>query len=200
MSFDGAVFLDVGGHVGQTLDEVTRPKYQFRTIYCFEPMPIQFTHLVRAYRTYENVQVFDYGLGDSTRMATIYGANEHCESSIYAEKNDVSTLMQTNCTIVEASNWFERNITEDDTVIMKINAEGSEIPIMNNLIDSGLIHRIHNVMLDFDIRKVNGMQHCEHDLIARMASVGFNRYSLCDDVMRGATHQSRIGNWLSTIA
>ena len=198
--FDGAVFLDVGCHVGQTLDEVTRPKYQFRTIYAFEPMAIQFQHIMRAYRAYENVQVFDYGLGDSTRTATLYGANEHCESSIYADKNDVSTIMQTSCAIVEASNWFERNITEDDTVIMKINAEGSEIPIMNNLIDSGLIHRIHNVMLDFDCRKVPSIAHCEGDLIDRMALVGFDRYSLCDDVMRGATHQSRIGNWLSSIA
>ena len=199
MLFEGAVFLDVGGHTGQTVDEVARPKYGFRTIFSFEPMPLQYRHLLRAYRTYENVQVMDYGLGDSTRTTTVYGANEICESSIYADKNDVSTLRQTECAIVDASNWFQRNIDNEDTVIMKINAEGSEIPIMNNLIDSGEIHKIDNVMLDFDCRKIPGMAHCEGELIARMASIGFDRYSLCDDVMRGATHQNRIGNWLSTI-
>lgn len=200
MKFEGAVFLDVGCHTGQTLYEVTRPHYGFRHIYAFEPMPVQFAHLLRAYRSgFDNVQLCDYGLGDSTRTATLYGANEHLESSIYADKNDVAAVMQTECCIVDASNWFKRHISEHDVVIMKINAEGSEIPIMNNLIDSGEVHKIHNVMLDFDCRKIPSMAHCEADLMARMQEVGFTRFSLCDDVMRGATHQERIANWLSTI-
>ena len=123
-----------------------------------------------------------------------------CEASMFGDKNDVSTLEQTRCTIVEASNWFERHLDEEDTVIMKINAEGAEVHILNNLIDSGQIWRIHNVMIDWDCRKVPSIAHCEHDILARFREIGFDRYSLCDDVMRGATHQSRIGNWLSTIA
>ena len=197
--FDGAVFLDVGAHVGQTLEEVTRPKYAFRTIYSFEPMPIQFNHLVRAFRSYDNVQLCDYGLGDSTRTTTLYGANEHCESSIYADKTDVASIMQTECVIVDASNWFSRNLTSDDTVIMKINTEGSEIPIMYSLIESKEIFKIHNVMLDFDCRRVPSMAHHETLLLERLAEIGFTRFSLCDNVMRGATHQKRIENWLSTI-
>ena len=122
------------------------------------------------------------------------------EASIFAAKNDVNPIDTMPCAIVEASNWFFRNITEDDTVIMKLNCEGSEIPIMNNLIDSGEIWKLHNVMLDFDIRKVPGMEHCEVDLMTKMAEIGFARYSLCDSVMIGKTHQNRIGNWLSTIA
>ena len=195
--FEGAIFLDVGAHNGQTLHEITRPKYEFRTIFSFEPMVREFQHILRAYRSFDNVQVFDYGLGDHTGITNLYGPNEHCESSIYPQKSDVAEYHVYPCTIVEASNWFERNTTEDDTIIMKINAEGSEIPIMNNLIDSGFVHRIDNVMLDFDIRKVPGMEHCEQDLLARFQDCGFTKYSLCDDVMKGATHQSRIGNWLA---
>ena len=164
-------------------------------------MPPQFQYLVRTYghQAFPNVQLFDYGLGDHTGMTTIYGSNERFESSIYAEKSDVATIDQTTCTIVEASNWFARNLTADDTIIMKLNCEGSEIPIMNNLIDSGAIWLLHNVMIDFDIRRVVGMEHTERELLDRMASIGFDRYSLCDNVMRGLTHQSRIGNWLSTL-
>ena len=197
--FQGAIFLDVGCHTGQTLDAVTKYKYDFRTIYGFEPMPRQCAHLLRAYRTFPNVQVFDYGLGDHTGITTLYGSNERFESSIYAEKSDVATIDQTACTIVEASNWFQRNLTEDDVVIMKINAEGSEIPIMNNLIDSGQVWKIYNVMLDFDIRRVVGMEHTEQELLQRLSDIGFTRFSLCDHVMKGFTHQDRIENWLSTI-
>jgi FkbM family methyltransferase len=197
--FDGAVFLDVGCHNGQTLAEVTRPKYAFRTIFGFEPMPLQFTHLLRSYQTFFNVQVFDYGLGDHTGITTLYGSNERFESSIYPDKNDVATIDQTDCTIVDAGNWFKRNVTEDDTVIMKINAEGSEIPIMYSLIDSGEIWKVSNVMLDFDCRKIPSMAHHEALLLSKLNEIGFTNFSLCDRVMRGATHQNRIGNWLSTI-
>ena len=199
MNFDGAIFLDVGAHVGQTLAEVTRYKYQFRTIYAFEPMPVQSSHLHMAYRGFPNVQVLDYGLGDSTRAATLYGANDQCESSIYADKRDVTRAMQTECAIVDASNWFRRNLTPDDTVIMKINAEGSEIPILNSLIDSGEIEKVANVMIDFDIRKVSGLEHCEQALIQRFADIEFTRYSISEVVMRGYTHQDRIANWLGTL-
>jgi hypothetical protein len=143
--------------------------------------------------------LFDYGLGDSTRQATLYGANEHCESSIYADKTDVAEIMQTDCTIVDASNWFQRNLTTDDVVIMKINTEGSEIPIMYNLIESGEVFKIHNVMLDFDCRRIPSMMHHEQLLLSKMHEVGFLNFSLCENVMRGATHQKRIENWLSTI-
>ena len=55
-------------------------------------------------------------------------------------------------------------------------------------------------MLDFDIRRVPGMEHTEGQLMGRMAEIGFDRFSLCDNVMVGNTHQRRIRNWLSTIA
>ena len=197
--FEDAIFVDVGGHSGQTLDEVTRPKYQFRTIFCLEPMPRQFTHIQRAFRAFPAVQAFDYGLGDHTGMETIYGTNDRCEASIYPQKTDVGEMHVTTCTIVEASNWLDRNTDDGDTVIMKINAEGSEIPIMNNLIDTGMVWRLANVMLDFDIRRVPGMEHTEGQLMGRMAEIGFDRFSLCDNVMVGNTHQRRIRNWLSTI-
>ncbi len=51
-------------------------------------------------------------------------------------------------------------------------------------------------MIDFDIRKVPGLEHHEQKIIERMKRVGFNKYSLCDHVMIGTTHQNRIRNWL----
>ena len=31
------IFLDIGSHIGQTLQEVTKEKYAFDKIVCFEP-------------------------------------------------------------------------------------------------------------------------------------------------------------------
>lgn len=200
-AFKDAIFLDVGTHIGQTLEEVTKyPKYQFRTVYAFEPMPKQFAIASGIYRRDPRVQVFDYGLGDHTGATNFHGSNDILEASIWNDMYKVDPDFITVCPVIEASLFFQRHITEDDVVIMKLNCEGSEIAILNNLIDTGEIWKIHNVMIDFDIRKVNGKAHLELELLERLLSINFNQYCLCDTVMVGHTHQDRIANWLRTIA
>lgn len=198
--FDDAVILDVGTHIGHTLEELVKPQYLFRTIYAFEPMIREWTQASETYGNDPRLTIFNYGLGDHTGPTPLYGGNDGFETSIYADKNDADENVVTICDIVSASEFFQEYLSADDMNIVKLNCEGSEVPILNNLIDSGMIHRIYNVMIDWDARKVPSVAHCEGELIARMASIGFDRYSLCDNVMVGVTHQNRIANWLNTIA
>lgn len=190
------IFLDVGAHEGQTLEEVTKPSYSFDRIIAFEPMPAQYAHLVARFGAMSAVELLNYGLADATSARPIYGTNDQMEASIYAAKNDVDATVVTWCQILEASEFFRRHITGDDTVIVKLNCEGAEVPILNNLIDTGEIHKIANVMVDFDIRKVVGREVEEEALLARFREVEFTRFVLCEDVMVGPTHQDRIANWL----
>lgn len=197
--FNNTIFLDIGTHDGQTLEEVVKPLYEFKVIYSFEPMPKQYQHAFGIYSQYKYVKLFNYGLSDKTATMNLYGSNNNMGASIYATKRDVEPEIVTPCIFVEASKFFRDNLSVDDSVIMKLNCEGSEIPILNNLIDSGEIWKIANVMIDFDIRKVEGMGHEELLLMERFNTIGFDRYVLCDTVMVGSTHQARINNWLTSI-
>jgi len=188
------IFIDVGGYEGQTLDEVIKPHWGFDKIYCLEPMPRQFEVLTQKYSHLENVELLEYGLSDQTGFALIYGDNSIMEASMYDEKRDVNSSFETMCQFVEASEFVNKLF--EDKIIMKLNCEGAEYVILQNLIDTGSIWRLENVMIDFDVRKVPGMEWTEKHILGELKRIGFTRYSLCDDVMKGITHQDRIASWL----
>ena len=191
------IFLDVGAHEGHTLEEVTTSKYRFDKIYAFEPMMKQYKILVDRFSSVKNLEMFNYGLADKTGVRYIYGTNADLGASIYQQKRDLDDrTVATECRFVEASQFFKEYIDPKDIVVVKLNCEGSEIIILNNLIDTGEINKINNVMIDFDVRKVDGMEHEEPKLLHRFEEMGFKNYCLCDNVMVGRTHQDRIANWL----
>lgn len=200
MGTNRKIFIDVGGYEGQTLDEVIKPRWNFDTIYCLEPMPRQFQVLTEKYSNLENVELFEYGLSDKTGPAIIYGDNSIMEASIYSTKRDVDASFETVCQFVEASEFLNRiPLSLNKKIIMKLNCEGAEYNILQNLIDTGSIWRLFNVMIDFDVRKIKEMQWSEGHILSELNRIGFTNYSLCDVVMHGKTHQDRIANWLKDV-
>lgn len=189
------IFIDVGGYEGQTLDEVIKPRWGFSKIYCLEPMPRQFEVLTQKYSDLENVVLLEYGLSDLTGPAIIYGDNSLMEASLYADKRDANSSFETVCQFVAASE-FVKSLDTDDEIIMKLNCEGAETIILQNLIETGIIWDLDNIMIDFDVRKIPSMTWSEAHIMAELKRIGFTKYSLCDEVMHGKTHQDRIANWL----
>ncbi len=194
------IFLDVGGHLGQTLEEITKPGYHFDQIYCFEPMPREFAQLQARFSGCANVLLQNYGLADSTGSRCIYGTNADMGASIYQSKSDLDDPnIVTECAFVRASDFFRGEIEPDDLVVMKLNCEGSETIICNDLLDSGEIEKIANAMIDFDVRKIPERAGEERALLDRFREAGFTRYSKAEDVMHGPTHQARIRNWIFSL-
>lgn len=192
------IFLDVGGHLGQTIEEVIKPLYRFDTIYCFEPFPPCADILADKFDD-PRFQLLRYGLSNVTQSLTFHtnGAGD-MGASVKTHPDDPKTIV-TECPFVRASDFFAEHIAADDLVVMKLNCEGSECDIMNDLMDSGEVRKIDNVMIDFDVRKYPSHAHEEPALKARMAETGFTNVSFCEQVMRGRGHQGRIANWLRSI-
>ena len=194
------IFLDVGSHSGQSLKEFIRKCYRFDVIHCFEPMPGEYRRLTQKYKTsYGNKKVIyhNYGLLDRNCTLDMYGTNVDKGSSIFPNKQRmVGRELVTRCEFKRASDFFAENIHEDDLVIVKINVEGSECIIMNDLLDTGECNKIDDVMIDFDIRKVPDKLNDEKLLLERMKREGFTNFSLCDEVMIGSNNQKRLRHWL----
>lgn len=195
------IFLDVGSHRGQTLKEVIKPCYRFDIIHCFDPMPREFQYLIKKYkkrRSCEKVIFHNKGLLDQTKELIIHGSNKDMGATIFDSKPHLNGKeINTVCMFQRVSDFFKQNIKENDLVLMKLNVEGSECIIMNDLLDTKECFKIDNVMIDFDVRRVPGQEHEEQLLKDRMKKEGFYNYSLCDDVMIGSTHRKRIRHWLS---
>ena len=196
---NGAVFMDCGTHDGQSCAEATKDLYGFAKIFGFEPMPKQWANISSTYRDDPRCTFFNHGLLDHTGTVDIYGSNDICEASIYPTKRDVNPAVVTPCAMVEASEWFRQYIRDEDRNIFKLNCEGAEIPILHNLIDSGEIWKIDHIMLDFDCRYIDGNQHLEAEMLDRLRSIGFNRYTLADDNPY-LTHLQKMAHWLPVVA
>ena len=156
------VFLDVGGHDGQTLEEVMRPVYAFDQIYCFEPMPLQFANLTRRFSEVmkcPKLLLCNYGILDTNGNLPVYGTNSNMGASIYDTKIDIEKGVVTECRFVRASDFFRENVKDGDFVLMKLNCEGSECRIINDLIESKEIWKVTGVMVDFDVRKIFPTKH-----------------------------------------
>ena len=189
------IFLDVGAHDGQTAREVLRDCDLFTDIWCFEPMPAQRARL-GALAEDPRLKIFDFGLSNRTGEAIIYGDNTDMGASPYVSKKKRGNDRATPCELVRASDFFAEHIAPDDSIVMKLNCEGAECDIINDLLDSGEVAKVANVMIDFDVRKIPEKAHEEANLKERMRREGFDRYSLAPQVMVGKTHGRRIENWL----
>lgn len=196
------IFLDVGANEGQTLEELTEldgdrnPRYPFTAIHSFEPMPDQFSELRARFGHLPHVHLHPFGLHDHTAVENLYGTNELTEASIWAGKNDVDPAYVTRCLFFSASEFLAT--LPDDVIVVKLNCEGAEIPIVADLAWSGQINRIAALMIDWDIRKVPEERDREHRIKELMAARGFDRWAPAEDVMSGDTHGHRINHWLRT--
>lgn len=184
------IFVDVGSNIGQTLEEVTKPTYHWDSILAFEPDPVPFKIVHRAY---PDVATYAVGLSDHIGIETLYGDNSNIGASIYSTKTDIDSSIHQQVPVWEASSV----IGPLQDVVLKLNCEGAEVPILNNLLDTGAIDRCINIMVDFDIRRCAGFEGAEQIVRARLDAHNVP-YHLCEHVMIGATHQDRIRHWLTT--
>ena len=196
------VFLDIGGHLGQTLDEVLSECYAFDRVHTFEPMARFADRLSEVYQPHVDeglLRVHSFGLSKRNACVTLFGDNDGGGASVHATKDDVGDAQTTQVQMVRATEFFEDHLSEEDRVIVKLNCEGAEGDILIDLIESGRIHWVTNAMIDFDLFKVKGRRHEPFHIMRRLRDVGFDDYHLAIDAMVGPTHADRIRNWLAHV-
>jgi FkbM family methyltransferase len=186
------IFLDVGAHAGETLNAVRDPKYGFDRIYCFEPAAACWPALegVRDPR----VEVCRYGLWNETGTHALHDVGS-IGASMFAEKFADARPHET-AHFVRASDWFREHVRDGDDVYLKLNCEGAEVDIVEDLLESGEFARVRSAMIDPDVRKIPSLAHRERELRDRLAQAGLSNYFMEEEVMVGPTHRARIQNWL----
>jgi hypothetical protein len=111
------------------------------------------------------------GLSNETRTAELYGAGL-LGASVYADKpqgggGEVDTIA-----LVRASDWLREHTSHEDDVYLKMNCEGSEADILDDLLGSDQLVRIRSIYVDFDIRKIPSQEHRQQLLEKRLSAAG----------------------------
>jgi len=197
-----AIFLDIGAHWGETLDEVLSPLWRFERVYAFEPDP-------EAVRIIEGkfpadiasgkLIIVPAALSNRDGEADLFGGNEGGGASLYAEKENIDPAKHAKVRLISSRAFFAEHFTRDDLILAKLNCEGGEVDILSDLAASGEIHKVAHLVVDFDIRKVRGKRGLARDTIARMRGVGFDRFLLTENVMVGPNARERTRNALAAM-
>ena len=196
------IFLDVGGHKGETLEEVLRPEYAFSVIHCFEPSPSRYQALQTNFHSFietKKLILHNFALGDRNQTVDFYGV-ETIAASIYRNHRDIfdkDTVIQVE--MRAASEFFHEFLSTDDPIIMKLNCEGSEGIILKDLASSGAIHRIQSVLIDFDLFKIKGMTREVYRTLRSLKKAKFKNFVLFDTMIAGKYRINKVRYWLSVI-
>lgn len=197
-----AIFLDIGAHWGETLEEVLSQLWRFDLVIAFEPDPEavriiseKFAAAIAAGK----LIVEPVALSDRDGEAVLFGGNEGGGASLYAEKAGVDPARRVAIPLAAAGAYFARRFSKDDIIVAKLNCEGGEIDILNDLVASGEIHKLAAAVIDFDIRKVKGKRALARDTMNRMRAAGFDRFALTESVMIGPDARHRTRNALASM-
>jgi len=153
------IFLDIGANIGQTTKAVLDPQYGFDEVHCFEPSLLCRNHLYKL-RKDPRVMIHDFGLSNRTYMGMLY-ASGSIGASVYKDKPQKVSKQTKNetCQFARASDWFAANLRISDIVCAKMNCEGSECDILDDLMDSGEILKLKVLRVSFDVWKVPSQKH-----------------------------------------
>lgn len=194
------IFLDIGAHEGETLYDILTEAYFFDEIHCFEPMAKPFAKMKSLYTGQGTAKVFfhNFGLSSTTDTQEIFGAG--AGASMFSDKVDVDAALCATCSFVRASEFFQEHLKAEDLIIVKINCEGGEVPILYDLIASKEMFKADHLMVDFDARKIPSQRNAPKDLMKKLKAIKYKNYTTPRAAMRGKTHSLRLRNWLGLLA
>jgi FkbM family methyltransferase len=184
------IFLDVGAHTGETLPAVLDPRFAFDRVVCFEPAPACWPRLRRVQDT--RVSVEPFGLWRDTTLMTLHDPGEIGASLFekkYSHGTDNEQIM-----VVKASDWFAGNLRREDEVYAKLNVEGAEADILEDLIATGEITKLSALLVHLDIRKVPSQRERADEIVAALERSGIP-FAVADPA-GGPSHVARVHVWL----
>lgn len=127
------VIFDVGANIGDYA-LASALFYRKATIYCFEPVKSTFELLKRNLQKYQNVKLFNVGLGEKSGESSIYvPKDEHDRASFkrsVANRGETENILITDNVRIETLNEFAEKNNIKNIDVLKIDVEGFEASVL----------------------------------------------------------------------
>lgn len=168
----GDVFIDCGANVGQ---ETVPVGNSGATVYAFEPEPIAFEILEEKVKGMPNVHIYKKAVYSKSGKMKLFRDKEidadpvlYSEgSSLFSAKNNVNSDNYVEVDVIRLVDFIKDKKIKKIKVL-KIDIEGAEYDLLNDLIDNG-IHLITDIiLLEFHAHKIKNMKIKDDKLRDRM--------------------------------
>lgn len=134
-----SIVFDLGGYEGQWASDIFS-KYLSR-VYVFEPYKEYAGRIRDRFKGNSNIEVFDFGLGKSDQKMMLFSSDDG--SSVF-KKTDNSFEIE-----IKKASEFINKIGVEGIDLMKINIEGGEYDLLEELLSQGSVLKIKNIQVQF---------------------------------------------------
>lgn len=150
----GDIIIDCGANVGDLTSRFARSGAK---VYAFEPNPSAFRILSRRFRALPAVQCFNQGVMDrecvlSLNIPIRHGPWDAIDATVsgsldpHAYESSGIKMEHVNVECIDLGK-FIRSLASN-VRLLKIDIEGAELPVLNSLIDTGIIHHIDHLVVE----------------------------------------------------
>lgn len=133
------IILDIGANIGITSVWLNH-KFPDAKIFCFEPMQDNFSILQKNIAGIDNIQAYNFGLGNTNGELDIYAnvdENNRGGFSIYQRDNDTDNLGTQNSSacriLIRKADEVLTELGIESIDLLKVDTEGAEYDILTNI-------------------------------------------------------------------
>ncbi len=174
VAFSMRIFIDIGAHFGESTYKALNPKLKFDKIYAYEPSALAIQRL--ALIQDERVIIRELALGKSSKQVDLYGSGG-LGASIFLEKSGLINGTSETVTVKSASEELRGILESNSEVFLKMNCEGAELDILEDLVSSGLILKCTHLYIDWDARKIPSLAQDYVRIRTKVESLGLDLVS-----------------------
>jgi len=137
-------FFDIGANEGNTFELFLNdhPQYLNWNVWCFEPSPRNQKKLLESVKNNDNnynITICPFGLAGKTTSLPFYQMSNSNQADSFIKEGLFATLDNGNNYkilgwVVSITDFIKENTKADDTIVLKIDCEGSEYDIHNDLL------------------------------------------------------------------
>ncbi len=145
------IFIDIGSHYGESIYKALNPDLGFDKIFAYEPSSLSCKRLslIKDPRLIVN----RLALGAKNDSIDLFNSGS-LGASTFSDKRGMSAKDKERVTLRSASEELHKIFALGAEVFVKINCEGGELDILEDLKQSDLILKCTHIYVDWDARKI----------------------------------------------
>ena len=154
------VLLDIGAHFGEALEETLRPIYKIDRVYAIEPSSVGIKKLSRFKD--KRLKIYPIAVSNYNGQANLFSAGS-VGGGLFSDKRRHWKNTEV-VNVLKFSEWAFNNLNGNENIFIKINVEGSEMFILQEIVKIYKEFNIKSILLSIDIEKVPSLLRYKDEL------------------------------------
>lgn len=177
------IFLDLGAYNGDSLTKALQDYPDFDLFVAFEPFEPNINILKENFGEHPKVTIEPVACSTKNGTADFYlhkdiakkEGTPHVGNSLTTKKTNINKSKHVTVQTIDFAQYVKDNFKLEDTLILKIDIEGTEYDLLEHLIEQQVIQYFDKIFCEWHVRKMYPPMNGKHnELVGRLQVLGFD--------------------------